>query len=210
MGIRAAPICQDRHNGILKGMGSNSAVQIVESVDTAGQPEAEVKAIQDAFARYPDIKAIYPQFGDAGAIIEGLRSVNHLAPKGDPNHVVVILQDIDKAMLAPLKDGTFDYTISNNPWHQMDVALKQFMWHTVLKQPLAGGEGAAKLSQWVQLPMPLLNGETIDTTAAHMWGGTIAFTEMPLGKWNEWPVLDTTEIGLPTPNMTDRKRLLGY
>ncbi len=212
-GIRAAPICQDRHNGMMKGIGDNHAIQVVELVDTAGQPEAEVKAIQDAFARYPDIKAIYPQFGDAGAIIEGLRSVGRLAPKGDPKHVVVILQDIDKAMLAPLKDGTFDYTISNNPWHQIDVAVKQFMWHTVLKQPLADGDsttGAVKLPKWVQLPMPLLTGDTIDTPAAHMWGGTIAFTEMPLGKWEEWPVLDTSKVGLPTPTMADRKRLVDY
>jgi ABC-type sugar transport system substrate-binding protein len=210
-GIRAAPICQDRHNGMMKGIGANAAVQVVESVDTAGQPEAEVKAIQDAFARYPDIKAIYPQFGDAGAIIEGLRSVGRLAPKGDPKHVAVILQDIDKAMLAPLKDGTFDYTISNNPWHQIDVALKQFMWHTVLKQPLAdAASGDAKMPRWVQLPMPLMSGETIDTSAAHMWGGTIAFTEMPLGKWEQWPVLDTSKIGLSTPTMADRMRLLKY
>jgi ABC-type sugar transport system substrate-binding protein len=210
-GIRAAPICQDRHNGMMKGIGANAAVQVVESVDTAGQPEAEVKAIQDAFARYPDIKAIYPQFGDAGAIIEGLRSVGRLAPKGDPKHVAVILQDIDKAMLAPLKDGTFDYTISNNPWHQIDVVLKQFMWHTVLKQPLAdAASGDAKMPRWVQLPMPLMSGETIDTSAAHMWGGTIAFTEMPLGKWEQWPVLDTSKIGLSTPTMADRMRLLKY
>ena len=59
-GSRAAPICQDRHNGIMKkGIGDNKAVQIVESVDTAGQPEAEVKAIKDWSTRYPDIQAIY-------------------------------------------------------------------------------------------------------------------------------------------------------
>lgn len=212
-GIRSAPICQDRHNGMMMGIGHDPAVQVIESVDTAGQPDAEVKAIQDAFARHPDIRAIYPQFGDASAIIEGLRSVGRLAPQGDPKHVVVILQDIDKAMLAALRDGTFDYTISNNPWHQMDVVLKQFMWHTVLKQKLADGDAASghvKLPRWVQLPMPLLTGKTIDTVAAHMWGGTIAFPEMPLGKWAEWPVLDTSKIGLPTPTITDRKRLLGY
>lgn len=212
-GIRSAPICQNRHDGMMKGIAGDPAVQVIESVDTAGQPEGEVKAIQDAFARHPDIKAIYPQFGDAGAIISGLRSVGRLASEGDPKHVVVILQDIDKAMLSPLKDGTFDYTISNNPWHQMDVALKQFIWHTVLKRSLANGDamsGAVKLPRWVQLPMPLLTGKTIDTAAAHMWGGTIAFTEMPLGKWSEWPVLDTSKIGLPTPTMADRKRLLGY
>jgi hypothetical protein len=43
-----------------------------------------------------------------------------------------------------------------------------------------------------------------------MWGGTIAFTEMPLGKWADWPVLDTKSIGLPTPTIEDRKKLLNY
>ncbi|MDQ0394437.1 sugar ABC transporter substrate-binding protein [Labrys monachus] len=212
-GMRSLPICQARHHGVGLGLAGSPLVKVVESVDTAGQPEVMTKAIQDAFARYPDIKAIYPQFGDAGAIIEGLRAVDRLAPAGDPNHVVVVLQDIDKAMLAPLRDGTFDYTVSNNPWHQIDVVVKQFLWHTVLKQPLADGDaisGKVKLPRRVLLPMPMLTGKTIDTDAAHMWGGTVAFTDMPLGKWNEWPVLDTREMGLPTPGLDDRKRLLGY
>lgn len=207
-GFRSAPLCVERHNGLMMGIGDSGIVQVIESVDTAGQPEAQIKAIQDAFASYPDIKGIYPQFGDAGATIEALRSVGKLAPIGDPNHVAVILQDIDKAMLEPLRDGTFDATVSNNPWHQMDVLVKQFLWHTVLKQPLTtDGTG---LPRRVMLPMPFLTGETIDTPAAHMWGGTVAFTDMPLGKWEEWPVLDTTSIGLPVPTLEDRKRLLGY
>ncbi|RVA17171.1 sugar ABC transporter substrate-binding protein, partial [Mesorhizobium sp. M7A.F.Ca.CA.002.05.1.1] len=67
-GARALPICQARHHGVGLGLAGDPAVEIVESVDTSGQPESVIKAIQDAFARYPDIKAIYPQFGDAGAI----------------------------------------------------------------------------------------------------------------------------------------------
>jgi hypothetical protein len=67
-----------------------------------------------------------------------------------------------------------------------------------------------KLPRRVLLPMPLLDGKMIDTPTAHMWGGTVAFTEMPVGKWNEWPVLDTSKIGLPTPTVADRKQLLGY
>lgn len=207
-GFRSAPLCVERHNGLMMGIGDSGIVEVIESVDTAGAPEAQIKAIQDAFARYPDIKGIYPQFGDAGATIEALRSVGKLAPAGDPNHVTVILQDIDKAMLTPLRDGTFDGTVSNNPWHQVDVVLKQFLWHTVLKQPLVDdGKG---LPRHVMLPMPFLTKETIDTDAAHMWGGTVTFTDMPLGKWEYWPVLDTSSIGLPTPTVEDRKRLLGY
>jgi ribose transport system substrate-binding protein len=207
-GFRSAPLCVERHNGLMMGIGDSGIVQVVESVDTAGAPEAQTKAIQDAFARYPDIKGIYPQFGDASATIEGLRSVGKLAPQGDPNHVTVILQDIDKAMLTPLRDGTFDATVSNNPWHQVDVVVKQFLWHTVLQQPLV--DSGAGLPRRVLLPMPFLTKDTIDTKAAHMWGGTIAFTDMPLGKWQFWPVLDTSSINLPTPTLEDRKRLLGY
>ncbi len=207
-GFQSAPLCVERHQGLMMGVGDSGIVQVVESVDTGGQPEQETKAIQDAFARYPDIKGIYPQFGDAGATIEALRSVGKLAKIGEPDHVAVILQDIDKAMLAPLRDGTFDGTVSNNPWHQMDVVVKQFLWHTVLKQPLVA-EGAG-LPRRVLLPMPYLTGKTIDTPAAHLWGGTVAFTDMPLGKWNEWPVLDTKPVSLPVPTLADRKRLIGY
>ncbi len=87
------------------------------------------------------------------------------------------------------------------------------MWHTVLKQPLGDGDassGTVKLPRHVLLPMPMLTGKTIDTDAAHMWGGTVAFTDMPLGKWDYWPTLDTSKIGLPTPTLADRKQLLGY
>ncbi len=212
-GARALPICQARDHGMKTALQGSPLVQVIDSVDTSGQPEALIKAIQDAFARYPDIKAIYPQFGDAGALIEGLRSVGRLAPPSDPKHVVVILQDIDKAMLGPLRDGTLDYTVSNNPWHQMDVVMKQFLWHTTLKQPLESGDaisGKIKLPRNVLLPMPFLTGKTIYTPAGLMWGGTVAFADMPLGKWDYWPVLDTREIGLPTPTVADRKRLLGY
>jgi ABC-type sugar transport system substrate-binding protein len=207
-GFRSAPICVERHKGLMMGLGDSGIVEVIESVDTAGAPEAQIKAIQDAFARYPDIKGIYPQFGDAGATIEGLRSVGKLAPPGDPNHVMVILQDIDKAMLTPLRDGTFDGTVSNNPWHQVDVVLKQFFWHTVLQQPLT--DDGSGLPRRVMLPMPFLDQGTVDTEKAHMGGGTVAFTDMPLGKWEYWPVLDTRSINLPTPTVEDRKRLLGY
>jgi len=155
----------------------------------------------------------YPQFGDANATIEGLRSVGRLTPAGDPKHVFVIFQDIDKSMLPELRKGTFHATVSNEPWHQMDVAIKQLLWHTVLKQPLGEGDyrtGKVQLPKTVILPMPLLTKDTIDSPAAIVRGGSVAFTDIPLGKWEEWPVLDTSEIGLPTPTAADRKRLLGY
>jgi ABC-type sugar transport system substrate-binding protein len=212
-GIRSAPLCVERHNGLMMGIGGSPLVKVIESVDTAGQPGAQTKAIQDAFSREPNIKGIYPQFGDAGAEIEGLRSVGHLTPPGDQKHVYVILQDIDKAMLPALRDGTFHATVSNNPWHQIDVMVKQFMWHTVLKQPLGEGDYRTqnvKLPRTVLLPMMLLDKNSIDTPEAQVFGGTVAFTDMPLGKWNEWPVLDTSKIGLPTPTLADRKQMLGY
>lgn len=211
-GSRALPICVERYNGVKMGLAGSPIVKVIESVDTGGQPEAQLKAIQDAFAKYPDIGGIYPQFGDANATIEGLRSVGRLAPLGDPKHVAVILQDIDKAMLTPIRDGTFDATVSNGPWQQVDVVMKQFLWHTVLKQPLhdPAGAGKVELPRYVLVPEPFLTGKTIDTSAGQLWGGTIAFTDMPLGKWSEWPVLDTAAIGLPVPTLADRKRLVGY
>jgi ABC-type sugar transport system substrate-binding protein len=212
-GSRALPICVERYNGVKMGLGDSGIVKVVESVDTGGQPEAQLKAIQDAFAKYPNISGIYPQFGDANATIEGLRSVGRLAPMGDPKHVAVILQDVDKAMLPPVRDGTFDGTVSNGPWQQADVVIKQFLWHTVLKQPLQDGDplaGKVDLPRKVLVPEPFLTGKTIDTKAGQLWGATIAFTDMPLGKWTYWPTLDTTSIGLPVPTLADRKRLVGY
>jgi ABC-type sugar transport system substrate-binding protein len=113
-GSRALPICVERYNGVKMGLGDSPIVKVVESVDTGGQPEAQLKAIQDAFAKYPNIGGIYPQFGDANATIEGLRSVGRLSPIGDPNHVAVILQDIDKSMLPPLTARGSRRTLSSN------------------------------------------------------------------------------------------------
>lgn len=54
------------------------------------------------------------------------------------------------------------------------------LWHTVLQQPLVDdGKG---LPKDVFLSMPFLTKDSIDTLAAHMRGGTVAFTDMPLGK----------------------------
>src|SRR5690349_13218059 len=53
-GFRSAPLCVERHRGLVMGLGDSGIVEVVESVDTAGAPEAQIKAIQDAFARYPD------------------------------------------------------------------------------------------------------------------------------------------------------------
>ena len=213
-GLRSMGLSVARHDGFHLGLGDSPIVKVVKSVDTEGRPEAVIKAIQDAFARYPDIKGMYPHWGDASSFIEGLRSVGRLAPQGDPKHVVVVLQDIDKAMLPPLRDGTFDYTLSNGPWHQVDVIVKQVLWHTVLKQPLAEGDaksGNVKLPRNVLIPSPLLTGKTDRYTPRRIvGGGTVAFPEMPFGKWDYWPVLDTTKIGLPIPTLEDRKRLLGY
>lgn len=212
-GLRSIPLCVERHNGFLMGIGGNPIIKVVELVDTGGQPEALVKAIQDAFTKYPNISGIYPQFGDANAFVEGLRSVGRLAPQGDPKHVAIVLQDIDKAMLARLRDGTFDATVSNEFWHQIDVMLKQFFWHTVLKQPLLEGDalsGKVQLPKTVLLPELFLGPKTINSPKAKLWGGTVAFTDMPLGKWDLWPILDTAEIGVPLPTLADRKRLLDY
>jgi ABC-type sugar transport system substrate-binding protein len=212
-GTRAEQTVVDRHNGFVKGLNNDPSIKVIESADTLGQPEALIKAIQDGFAANPDIKAVYPHFGDAGAIAEGLRSVGKLFPKSDPKHVVVVLQDIDKSMLNYLKEGTFDYTVSNNPWQQIDVLTKQLLWKTVLKQPLNDGDafsGKVVRPRGVNLPMPFLSGDDIQTKKAQLFGGTVAFTDMPLGKWELWPTLDTTEIGLPIPTIEDRKKLLDY
>lgn len=207
-GGRSYPTSQTRHSGVHKGIGDSKIVKVIETADTDGAPDAIVRAIQDAFAQHPEIQAMYPHFGDASAFEEGLRSVGRLAPKGEEGHVVVVLQDIDKSMLNGMRDGIFDYTLSNGPWPQMDLVMKMLIWHTVLKQDLVSG--ADKFPKDVYLPMPLLNGEQLYTSEGQMFGASVAFADMPLGKWHVWPVLDTEEAGYPMPTLADRKRLLGY
>ena len=106
-----------------------------------------------------------------------------------------------------MRDGVFDYTLSNGPWPQIDLVMKMFLWHTVLKQPLGDG---ADLPKDVYLPMPLLTGEQLYTPEGQLFGASVAFADMPLGKWDVWPVLDTTSVGYPVPTLAARKTLLGY
>ena len=196
-----------RHSGFFKGLAGNPIVQVIESADTNGSPDEIVRAIQDAFIQHPDIQAMYPHFGDAGAFEEGLRSVGRLAPKGEEGHVVVVLQDVDRTMLDGMRRGIFDYTLSNGPWPQMDLVMKMFFWKTVFGQELGAGPDFPKD---VLLPMPLLRSEQFTTAEGRIFGGSVAFADMPLGQWDIWPVLDTTEAGYPMPTLADRKRLKGY
>ncbi|MCB1494348.1 MAG: sugar ABC transporter substrate-binding protein [Bauldia sp.] len=206
-GGRSYPTSQTRHSGVHKGIGDSKIVKVIETADTDGNPDTVIRAIQDAFAQYPGIQAMYPHWGDASSFEEGLRSVGRLADKGEDGHVVVFLQDIDKSMLGGMRDGVFDYTLSNGPWPQIDLVMKMFLWHTVLKQPLGDG---ADLPKDVYLPMPLLTGEQLYTPEGQLFGASVAFADMPLGKWDVWPVLDTTSVGYPVPTLAARKTLLGY
>ena len=45
---------------------------------------------------------------------------------------------------------------------------------------------------------------------AQMYGVTPVWPYLPAKRWNLWPVFDTTELGISTPTVAERKELLGY
>jgi ABC-type sugar transport system substrate-binding protein len=212
-GIHGIESLHHRHNGFHKGLGNSPLVKVIESSDTMIQPQKMFNAIIDGFTKHPEIKGLYPQTGDANAIVEGLRAVDRLVPEGDPKHVYVITNDVDKVAINALRKGWFHAVGGTESWHQIDIVIKQLLWHTVLGQPLQDGDyrsGKVKLPRKVVLDIPLITKDNIDAKEVQLYGGTIVFTDMPMGRWDLWPVLDTSSIGLPTPALADRMRLKGY
>jgi ABC-type sugar transport system substrate-binding protein len=184
---------------LLVAIENDPLVTVIQSPDTLFNPEKMMDAIVNLYGSHPEINGIYAHGGDATGIINGLKAVDRYYPVGHPQHVTVVPQDVDRSAMAALKEGYIDAIGGTGPFQVGDALAKMIMTYVVLGQPVPF---------LVDAPVALVTAE--DWQEVRVWGGTGCFVEMPMGEWDKWPVLDTSEFGLPTPTKAMRMELLGY
>jgi hypothetical protein len=85
------------------------------------------------------------------------------------------------------------------PWDMAQAVVQLMFNHLVL------GESVPKETV---IPMIRLTAENMDTST--MFGVKTNYLLYPYGEWGQYPVMDLTEIGIPTPTLARRADLMGY
>ncbi len=58
--------------------------------------------------------------------------------------------------------------------------------------------------------VPMIVIDETNSWSAQQGGGPAAWPRLPQGNWDNWPVLDCTEMGIELPTMEMRKATVGY
>ena len=154
----------------------------------------------DAFTAHPELNALYCHGGGGSGAIEGLKAIDRLLPPGDPNHVITAFNDCDTVTVETLDAGKLDAFGTHQSWDLCDTVVKLALTYVVLGKEVPGN---------IDIPMQLITVENIDTLEGRVLGAPV-YPRMPTGKWDLWPVLDATGLGIETPTKAMRMELQGY
>lgn len=195
--IRAMQMFKDRHAGFHRAVDKCDLITVMESPDCMSIPEKATTAVMDAFTAYPELNGVYSQ-GEGLGMVEGLRGLGLLLPLDDPNHIITVNNDVERAIAQGMRDGVVDAAGTHVSWELCDIAIKQMFTSLILGKPVAIR---------VPVPMYLVTIDNLETIS--LFGGAL-YCEMPVTEWDLWPVLDTTSVGVETPTKAMRMELQGY
>ena len=198
-GSRSAESSVLRHQGFHKGLADHPMITVTESADSNYVTELMAEFVLDAMTAEPTINALFQQGGGTSGPIEALRSMGRLKEIGDPDHVIIATNECDNEIVEAMYEGYIDAFCTNSPLPQVNVSVCQIFNSVVL------GQSVAK-ENW--MPMVVITPENISTT--QQFGAPAAWAKLPYGKWDLWPVLDVTELGVNIPTTEQRQELLGY
>ena len=212
-GLRSQELCIERHAGFRSVVDQCSLITVIESPDCQWSDEVAYDLVVDAFTAHPELNALYAMGGGGTGSIQALQSIGRLVPPGDPGHVLTAFNDTDTLTVETLDAGDLDAFGTHQSWDLVDAVVKLAFWHTVLKQPVPSD---------IDIPMKVITRDNIDVEEGAVFGAPV-YPRMPMGLWDEWPVLDTSMgvspmivgpdgdyIGIDTPTVEKRKELLGY
>lgn len=187
--------CHNRSAGLHRAVDKCPLIkEVIPSPDNACSDEVTYDLVRDAFLSHPELNAIFCMDGGGGGAIEALKSMNRYFPCGHPDHVLLAFNDVDTRTVEAMDEGGLDAFASHTPWDLVDVTVKAMFTYVILEQPVP---------KEMAIPMILITFENIDT--AQLFGVPAAYPRMPAGQFDLWPVMDTRELGLPTPT----KAMLG-
>jgi len=195
-----------RHDGFVDGIENvpdgEQWVEIAAQGETLHSEDVGANLIMDAFTVDPKLNAIWCHGGGFSGSARGLEAIGCLKPIDDPDHVVIGAVSFDTAVLELMEEGL--YTVAQNQgfWDEVDVLVKYIFLNVVLGQPVP---------EDTHIPMVTI---TLDNMhEIRTYGATPLFPYMPSDTredYDKWPVLDTAELGVPTPTKEMRMEILGY
>ncbi|HVP79652.1 MAG TPA: sugar ABC transporter substrate-binding protein [Thermodesulfobacteriota bacterium] len=197
-GQRALQTSQDRHAGFHKAVDKSDLIKVMESEDSNWSPEKAADIVGNALTADPTINAIFSHGGEAPGVVNGLRSINRLFPLEHPKHVIVATNDIDPLVAKSIDEGLVDACGSHQACDLMDVATQVGFTAVVLKQ---------KVPKRIAVPMYVITKANINSLKML---GLPTYPKLPVKAWGQWPPLNISELGIPTPTMELRKKLVGY
>jgi len=221
---RGAGFSVARHMGHLNEIQpliDSGQITLIESIDNVGSEETAAQIVIDNLTAHPEINGIYMQCGGQSGLVSGLRAIDKLKPIGDPEHIIVNTYEGATPITAEMEKGNIDYIGTHGPWDQCDLLPKVILWNTVC---------GVEMPQNIVPPMWLLDASTLNNPDNFMFGA-LYWTQLPMGKWELWPILDFSEPGslvlrpehltdfyygpttpwqLRTPSIEDRKANAGY
>jgi len=202
-GSRTLSTAIARSEGFHKGLGDpgNPLIEVIQSVDVMGNPEQMAAAIQDNMTKRPDIGAIYAHWGDGSGFVSGLKAVDRYVKIGQPGHVMVVPQDLDTTAIDALQNDYFDAIGSTGPWPMADTIMKYWLLNAVM---------GLDVPKEIDVTVVMITKANMRSAETRWGGGTLVFPLMPIGKFNEWPALDLSDMGLPFPTLEMRKQAVGY
>jgi ABC-type sugar transport system substrate-binding protein len=191
---------QFRHAGFERGIGDHPLVTVFDpGVETASADPATQDVVMDWFTTHPELNALFVDGGGSTGGVEGLRALGRLLPPDDPNHVYVTTHDQDTVIIDAMREGTVDACTSHPDPPYSDIPVKMAFTFLVLGQPV---------DPVVTPPMGLITGDNVDSVK--LFGMSAVYPDLPPHRWDDWPVLDTSEIGIVTPTKELRMQYMGY
>jgi len=98
-------------------------------------------------------------------------------------------------------ESPVDALFTHHSWDLAEIAVKVMFTHLILGQPVP---------YLVPVPSILVTPETANTPEGKIFGCPGICSTMPIERFDLWPVMDTSELGIETPTRAMRMELMGY
>ena len=193
----------ERYRGFMRPVDANPQwVNIVmESAETFGSNELTAEYVMDGFTAHPEMNAMYVICGGGSGAPEGLRAIDRLQPYGHADHVITCLNDCDIVPVEQMDAGNIDAFLSHPNPDLGDVGVKIMFEALILGQ---------SVPQKISLPMWLITPENIEMEKYGAPGTWPRMIDKYGPDWDNWPILDTSELGIRTPTTELRMQYQGY
>jgi ABC-type sugar transport system substrate-binding protein len=198
-GSRSVQSSLDRSTGLYIGVGDHPNIEIVDSPDTDWLNETTANFILDNFTADPSFNGIFHHGGGDEGAASAIQQLDRYVPQDDPAHIWFVTNNADPAICRMLEEGIADGMGSHGPWDLVDCSVQLLLTSVVLGKPIP---------DYTPIPMVLVTHDNMDSI--QQFGVTPAYCLMPWEKWDLWPVMDLTSLGIETPTVAMRKELLGY